>query len=162
MDPERRGQCAQRSHIAGFISSACGRREVTRLPLPEAPVLDLGHYDPSAFNGLTILSPPDLKSLRFAKGNLPDGLVPFPDFPLQSSPRRRPGPSFLVLSSAKSGIPGVRRDDGRREGLWRKMKAIHAKALSLSAISHSTLSICGLEAMAGTSPPFSLTPLRPP
>ena len=37
-----------------------------------------------------------------------------------------------------------------------------SQALSLSAISHSTLSICGLEAMAGTSPPFSLTPLRPP
>ena len=52
--------------------------------------------------------------------------------------------------------PGPSRDDGQREGLWRNMKAIHAKALSLSAIYNSTLSICGLEAMAGTSPPLSL------
>ena len=36
----------------------------------------------------------------------------------------------------------------------------HSQALSLTAIYHSPLSICGLEAMAGTSPPFFLHQMK--
>jgi hypothetical protein len=39
-----------------------------------------------------------------------------------------------------------------------KIAAFHDLALSLSAISSKTISICGLEALAGTSPPFSRHP----
>ena len=51
--------------------------------------------------------------------------------------------------------PGLRRDDGQRGDRWQNVKAIHAKASSLSANYNSTLSICGLEASGGRSPPFS-------
>ncbi len=51
MEPERRGQCRQRLEIAGFISSACRLGELTPFLLPRASAVDLGHYDPSAFNG---------------------------------------------------------------------------------------------------------------
>ena len=45
------------------------------------------------------------------------------------------------------------RGNDKQEG-WGAKPMKHSQALSLTANYHFTISICGLEAMAGTSPPF--------